>query len=37
MVKKNWFLWGIRMLVIGGTAATIAFFIGRVIGNFIGA
>lgn len=37
VVKKNWFLWGIRMLVIGGTAAAIAFFIGRVIGNFIGA
>jgi len=37
VVKKSWLLWGARMLVIGGTAAAIAFFIGRVVGNFIGA
>jgi len=37
VVHGRWFSWGFRMLLVGGTAATIAFIIGRIIGQFLGA
>lgn len=37
VIKKSWAAWGLRMLTVGGTAAVIAFIIGRLIGQFLGA
>lgn len=37
VLRSNWFYWGLHMLLVGGIAAFIAFGIGRIIGQFIGA
>jgi len=37
VLHRNWFIWGVEMLAAGGVASVIAFFIGRIVGQFIGA
>ena len=37
VLHRSWFIWGVAMLIVGGTAATMAYFIGRFVGHFIGA
>jgi len=37
VLHRGWFVWGFEMLLVGGVASGIAFIIGRVVGQFIGA
>ena len=37
VLHRKWYAWGFQMLLVGGTASVIAFFIGRIVGQFIGA
>ena len=36
VLHRSWFIWGVEMLAAGGVASVIAFFIGRIVGQFIG-
>ena len=36
VLHRHWALWGLEMLLIGGTASTIAYGIGYLIGKIIG-
>lgn len=36
VLHRHWMLWGFEMLLIGGTASTIAYGIGYLIGKIIG-
>lgn len=35
VLERGWLAWGLEMLLIGGTAALIAFGIGRFVGQFV--
>jgi len=37
VLHRSWFVWGLEMLLVGGVASGIAFLIGRLVGQFIGA
>jgi len=37
VLHRGWFVWGFEMLLVGGVASGIAFIIGRIVGQFIGA
>jgi len=37
VLHRSWFVWGFEMLLVGGVASGIAFVIGRLVGQFIGA
>jgi len=37
VLHRSWFVWGIEMFLAGGAASVMAFFIGRIVGNFVGA
>lgn len=37
VLHKGWFIWGFEMLLVGGAASGIAYAIGKLVGQFIGA